>query len=547
MGFFNRALFSSASESSRASPQLSETSSESRMELAQHADQQPRPPTAPILKLPPEIIQHILSFLNVQHLQSLYRTCHDFKTHVEDEQLWLPLLKASLPDHDVPPTPHPAPSYRHLYLSHHPHWFLPHHRIWFSDDAYNGKLILIKYNPATATISGYRLAAERPPTQPQLWSIKPSVIIHQIEPRVYVSTDDPVLHLTYPFSSETNTNTWTPQTETPMRVGRPEQKINASLMLSKTLPESTANTPSVIVWPPRTIPSMPRTRSSTGNNSSNSFMAKGHKPSTIDEISTTTFRLRTWSHFTQGMRSLGVRVGEEVSTWSTLDTSLYTPSATKPYQGLFVGDYAAHGCEFLLVLQTERAPRYQREAMGVGGDGGEEEGGGTRRANYIQAVLAALREQQFNDEEDEADEPGVGMEKTAAGANGANVQGGNVSPNVADPDGSIHRGSIEAIKITGDVNVPRGEHTFIADDIGPDGTIRIAHEEPFRGARVVRSRGHVAARGFRDDEFIPSQLFLINPDLLAQYWLPFGHISFYKRIDVDELMRGVAVQRRMSE
>lgn len=39
------------------------------------------------------------------------------------------------------------------------------------------------------------------------------------------------------------------------------------------------------------------------------------------------------------------------------------------------------------------------------------------------------------------------------------------------------------------------------------------------------------------DEFIPSQLFLINPNLLAQYWLPFGHISFYKRIDIDGLLQ----------
>lgn len=50
-----------------------------------------------------------------------------------------------------------------------------------------------------------------------------------------------------------------------------------------------------------------------------------------------------------------------------------------------------------------------------------------------------------------------------------------------------------------------------------------------------------------EDEFIPSQLFLISPDLMAQYWLPFGHISFYKRIDVKELLRGTVVQRRASE
>jgi hypothetical protein len=38
------------------------------------------------------------------------------------------------------------------------------------------------------------------------------------------------------------------------------------------------------------------------------------------------------------------------------------------------------------------------------------------------------------------------------------------------------------------------------------------------------------------DEFIPSQLFMVNHDLLAQYWLPFDHISYYQRIDLDKLI-----------
>ena len=102
--------------------------------------------------------------------------------------------------------------------------------------------------------------------------------------------------------------------------------------------------------------------------------------------------------------------------------------------------------------------------------------------------------------------------------------------------------------------MPRGEHTFVADDIGAAGFIRVAQEAPFQGARVVKCRGHVAARGFREgelpstlyktpityiessDEFVPSQLLMISHDKLAQYWLPFGHISFYERVNIDQLL-----------
>ena len=49
------------------------------------------------------------------------------------------------------------------------------------------------------------------------------------------------------------------------------------------------------------------------------------------------------------------------------------------------------------------------------------------------------------------------------------------------------------------------------------------------------------------DEFIPSQLIMINHNKLAQYWVPFGHISFYDRVDIDGLMDGTFSTRRASK
>jgi hypothetical protein len=38
------------------------------------------------------------------------------------------------------------------------------------------------------------------------------------------------------------------------------------------------------------------------------------------------------------------------------------------------------------------------------------------------------------------------------------------------------------------------------------------------------------------DKFIESQLFLIGPNLLAQYWVEFGHVSYFERVNIDDFL-----------
>lgn len=143
----------------------------------------------------------------------------------------------------------------------------------------------------------------------------------------------------------------------------------------------------------------------------------------------------------------GVHLGEEVYTYATLDPRLYTPTKDKPYRGIWVADFSGHGCEFLLLNQPDDAEPFDEAAV-------------------VQ-------------KEDETVEEWEQRKK----------------------DERIYRGSLEGIKLTGDPNVPRGEYTFITDDISEKGLVRTATEEKFKGARIVKSRGHIAARNFRDGEF----------------------------------------------
>ncbi|KAL4935490.1 hypothetical protein BDV06DRAFT_206894 [Aspergillus oleicola] len=414
----------------------------------------------PLLQLPPELVYEVFSYLPALDLARLSESCRILAQHANNDRLWANLVNANLPDHIHDPGI--FDSFRRLYIAHHPCWFIPRHKVWFSDTEHTGNLILTRYDNRRGVIEGYRVTTERRSHKFQVWEYNADVVIQAFEPKVSLWLDDPILLLQGdPEGIPRYLNT-----ESRMNMPVEAQYVYNSISLCR--PGDPAELTNDTQWPPPNVPSDHRVYRDPDDDS----RGRDRLPQSLTEISEYAFRIRRWAHFRLGLPTFTAGQQETISTYSTLDPALYMPTKEKPYQGIWVGDYSAHGCEFLLFLQQDK----------------ESEG-------------------------DEYD--------------------------AHDPrnDGIIQHGSLKAVKLTGDPNVPRGEFSFVSDDIGPGGTVRIATEALFQGARVVRSRGHIAGLGFRDDTFINSQLILKSPDCVAHYWESMGHITYYRRLDIDALIR----------
>ncbi|KAG6985333.1 alpha-glucosidase [Physcia stellaris] len=342
-----------------------------------------------------------------------------------------------------------------------------------------GNVIVARFDPRRACIEGYRLVAEHGKHTFESWSWNEDVIIHTFNPLVQLWLDDPVIKLDPQAIQMLMTCEWKGRC-------RQDRSAPSQRFLSAKLFQTI-------------LPAKHRVR----RESSSKFYEVGHKPRTLEEASDQTFRLRKWLDFGGMEAQLGVRIGDNIMTFSTLLQESYTPTKDKPWQGLWVGDYSGHGCEFC----TWRSPE--------GSDDFPDQHFDTDTAETQQMDEALSSSEQAIGQPPVIDTPAELLEFG---------------------DDPSCKGRLEAIKLTGDPNVPKGEYTWIAEDIGPKGFIRVATEQMFKGARVVRSLGHCANRGFRNDRYVVSQLIMISHDTLAQYWEEFGHVSFYKRIDLADYL-----------
>lgn len=388
-----------------------------------------------LLQLPSELLLHILSDLSALDLVRASRTCRTLAQHASNDLLWADILNASIPfeiDH-----PGIFSSFRSLYAAYFPCWFIPQSKVWFADTEHTGNLILARYDNRRGVIEAYRVVAERRDHAFQFWERNPEVMVQAFNPKVSLWLDDPVLLLRGKPTSDDGPlrllRSLDNDTRMPMQL-ESQAVYNSFTLCSNETPGNGDSWDPDNEWPPPRIPSKQRVY-----HDSDTEMGEYYKrPRRLTEVSETAFRVRRWARM--GMSVFGVGSTETLTTFGTLDPSLYTPTKEKPYQGIWVGDYSAHGCEFLLFLQRDQS-------------------------------------------------------ETSASQQ---AEDGNAS------SGDHHhttQNSLEAIKLTGDPNVPRGEISFVAHDIGQGGFIRVTDEALFPNARVVRSQGHVAGLGFRDGEF----------------------------------------------
>ncbi|KXJ86892.1 hypothetical protein Micbo1qcDRAFT_139744 [Microdochium bolleyi] len=449
-----------------------------------------------ILKLPSELLDAILSYLSPLELAAVSLTCKKLNQSACTDIHWQRHVLANLRGNHIS-TPKPCESWRELYAAHDPHWFLPKYRIWFCDRELTGNLIVVRYNSEHGYIEGCRLVVARQAAGVETWATDSDVHIHYFKPIVRLHTERPVLRLNarrgnagvvqHSNSECSEPRGWSAECSMHLNgVGDPRQ---SKLLLTKCLEEDDYHNlvenafPYGNAWPPPCVPATDRVIGKpTGLHRQlapgRGAEVEGWTAKSREEMSEMTFRIRHWLD----LGSPSGPVGEEFSTYSTLDPSLYTPTAEKPWRGIWVGDYSGHGCEFLLINQPE-----------VDGESDEEP------------------LERHRDESEEDFEERFQRER-------------------------VHRGRLEAIKLTGDPNVPRGEYTFVADDIGPRGLVGVAQEAPFQGARIVKSRGHIAAEGFYHDKYMASQLILVSHNRIAQHWVGFGHISFFERVEIDQFL-----------
>ena len=220
--------------------------------------------------------------------------------------------------------------------------------------------------------------------------------------------------------------------------GQQDDLLASSPFLVHRLPKSSPQAQDQL-WPPRTIPAT--TRVKVGDVAECEELQISTNPRVPEEFSCSTFKMhhREGESVTFGHGQPTPSEGQ-TTTWSTLVPQLYIPSAKAPFNGIFVGDTVGHGPEFFLIMQQQ----------------------------------STIMQQQVNGRLNVIHSPPIPDHRVPG-------------------NGPTLSGSLVAVKLTGNEDVPRGCLSWVVDDLGTNGLVRMATEWPFAGAPIIKGRGVVSA------------------------------------------------------
>ncbi|KAI9889294.1 MAG: hypothetical protein M1814_005601 [Vezdaea aestivalis] len=390
-----------------------------------------------ILDLPTEVILQIFGLLSPQDLCRIQRTSSAARTLAQDKGIWQDLVQDAVPGLKITSTG-PLESFQALYASQYPNWFLLKNRVWISDRGWVGKIVLNFFDPRRGCIEGLVLLCGTQPIKHVRWKPGRPIWVTLFEPEVKLYMDSPELRLKpKPMVEERDLLAYAPGFYSSIRMDPLSHRDSphSSFILAKSIPE-TAQYAESSLWPVNLIPSKSRVRILPDNEFDD-------PPRKISEINQNAFRIVKRTAVESFNVPLMTRV---LDTYSGLNPDLYRPTSERPYQGIWVGDYSSHGAEFLLVRQ----------------------------------ILP----------EDENSDSGPVL---------PDVQSSSETIETSEDLPKGDRGRLEAIKLTGDPNIPQGHYTWVAD-VGLSGLIRLNSDDFFGRCRVVRACGQVADHGFRNGE-----------------------------------------------